>query len=313
MPMSRSFCFVLGTLSISLYLSLSAQSAEPGVDTASKAGKVEVSAKQKEAPQCKGWKTDYASAMGQAAKESKMLFVYFAMPNDAQCAWFETEVFTDSFVCERLRGMVCVKLPMDAKVTVEGSSKPIELLQHPSFAEMLGLPGIAIIDMASKKANYYGTVVSVFPFFAQRPYQMEDARTMVDLPPGTITQRTMIFAVRIHPERPASVRGQLNTMLLTEAESHSAYQAAINRQGHHFWESRFPRISALLPGGQLPREVCAESWPGEGLLQAAIECVRCWRTSSGHWSAVSGQQQSYGYDMKRGSNGIWYATGIFGR
>jgi len=57
--------------------------------------------------------------------------------------------------------------------------------------------------------------------------------------------------------------------------------------------------------------VCAESWPGQGLLRAALECVRCWRLSPGHWRAVSSRSDAYGYDIKRGSNGVWYATGIF--
>ena len=60
-------------------------------------------------------------------------------------------------------------------------------------------------------------------------------------------------------------------------------------------------------------EECAESWPGQGLLESAIECVRCWRLSSGHWAAVRAEHRCYGYDIKRGNNGIWYATGIFGR
>ena len=31
---------------------------------------------------------------------------------------------------------------------------------------------------------------------------------ILDLPPGTLTQRTLIYAVRTHPERPASADGQ---------------------------------------------------------------------------------------------------------
>jgi hypothetical protein len=104
----------------------------------------------------------------------------------------------------------------------------------------------------------------------------------------------------------------MDANLLSEAESHSQYQARIRLQGHHRWAARFPRINALLPQGLTAREVCAESWPGESLVEAAIECVRCWRLSSGHWSAVRARQGRYGYDIKRGGNGIWYATGIFG-
>lgn len=136
---------------------------------------------------------------------------------------------------------------------------------------------------------------------------------MLDLPPGTLTQRTLIYAVRTHPERPESTDGQPDPYLFDEAESHSEYQARIRLQGHHAWESRFHRINARLPAGCLASEVCAESWPGQGLLESAIECVRCWRFSSGHWSAVRQRHQVYGYDMKRGDNGVWYATGIFGR
>ena len=132
------------------------------------------------------------------------------------------------------------------------------------------------------------------------------------LPPGTLTQRTLIYAVRVHPEKPASTDGELDRNLLEEAEGHSQYQADIRRQGHHFWELRFPRIIGRLPGGLTAREVCAESWSGENLVEAAIECVRCWRLSDGHWSAVMAVNRCFGYDMKRGSNGVWYATGIFG-
>jgi hypothetical protein len=133
---------------------------------------------------------------------------------------------------------------------------------------------------------------------------------ILNLPPGTLTQRTIIFAVRIHPDKPASTDGEVLPVLLEEAQEHSQYQANIRQQGHQFWDSRFRRILARLPGGISPREVCAESWPGENLVEAAVECVRCWRTSSGHWSAVRAQQRFCGYDMKRGANGVWYATGI---
>ena len=86
-----------------------------------------------------------------------------------------------------------------------------------------------------------------------------------------------------------------------------------NWQGHHNWQNRFERINAKLSAGLLAQEVCAESWPGQGLLEAARECVHSWRQSPGHWDAVKTQHPVFGYDMQRGANGVWYATGIFGR
>ena len=97
-------------------------------------------------------------------------------------------------------------------------------------------------------------------------------------------------------------------MLCAEAESHSAHQADIRKQGHHNWQTRSQRIAAGRGGAS---EVCAESWENQDLLDSCVDCVASWRQSSGHWNAVRSPQSAFGYDIRRGSNGIWYATGIF--
>jgi hypothetical protein len=254
------------------------------------------------------WRTSYQETMDEADKDGRMMLIWFFRPDPWPLGdQFEAQTLSDPEVRKRL----LVRLPLDAKI--RGEDKPVELLKHEAFAEMRGLPGLAIIDLAHKDAAYYGQVVSVFPFLGDRIYTAEQMRVVLDLPPGTLTQRTMIYAVRTHPERPASTQGQFLAMLASEAQSAAAHQAQIGRQGHHSWESRFQRITARLPAGLMASEVCAESWPGQGLLESAIECVRCWRLSSGHWEAVRAAHRCYGYDIQRGANGIWYATGIFGR
>ncbi len=257
------------------------------------------------------WLDDYAEAMRRAEHENKMLFVYFCNAcGDEACNRFQTETLEDAKVRAKLRDYVRVQVSPDAAITVDG--KKVKLLEHPAFQEMLGRPGIAIVDFRSDDSKLRGTVVSTFPITDRLAYTPEQMAVILDLPPGTLTQRTLIYAVRIHPEKPASTTGQLSADLLNEAESHSQHQADIRLQGHHQWGSRFQRIISRLPGGGTAREVCAESWPGENLVEAAIECVRCWRLSDGHWSAVRAPNRFFGYDMKRGSNGVWYATGIFG-
>lgn len=258
------------------------------------------------------WFADYASAMEAAITQQKMMFVYFC-PNvdDPRCTQFECQTLADPQILERLRRVVKVKMPFSAKIRLQGQE--VELLKQPAFAEMQGTAGLAVLDFAHKDAPYYGHVVSTFPFLHGCPYTSQEMAVILDLPPGTLTQRTLIYALRTHPERPDSTEGVMHATLVQEAESHADYQARIGLQGHHQWEYRFHRINALLPGGLLASEVCAESWPGQGLLESAIECVRCWRLSSGHWGAVSQRHPVFGYDMKRGANGIWYATGIFGR
>ena len=258
------------------------------------------------------WHHDYARAMKLAEEQGRMMLIYFCDPGKRRpCNCFKAETLDHPVVCEKLRDYVCVQLPLDVKVTVDG--KPMVLLEHGAFREMLGKSGIAIIDFTHRDAKYHGHVVSSFPITKKLRYTPERMAVILDLPPGTLTQRTLIYAVRIHPDRPVSTAGQVDPNLAKEASSHAKYQADIKLQGHHRWETRFRRINAELPDGLTAIEVCAESWPGENLVEAAIECVRCWRFSEGHWSAVRARHRVYGYDMKRGRNGIWYATGVFGR
>lgn len=257
------------------------------------------------------WFDTYEPAYQKAKSEARPLLIYFRQGDSCRaCSAFD-EVLSRPEVENFLRYYVCVRLPLDSEAEVKG--RRVRLLSHPSFAEMLGQPGVAIVDLAHKGQEYYDTVVSTFPFLNGRPYTTEQTLIILTLPPGTLTQRTLIYAVRSHPERPRSADGVFDPLLAAEAASHASYQARIGVQGHHFWETRFHRILSRLPLGLVPQEVCAESWPGQNLLESAIECVRCWRLSSGHWSAVSRYHPYFGYDMKRGANGVWYATGIFAR
>jgi hypothetical protein len=264
---------------------------------------------EKESQEVKiSWETDFLRAMNIANQQQKMLLIFFNNVNDPQSQRLEHETLSDPGINQKLQDLVCLRLPLDAKISLEG--KDIVLLQHPTLREMLGRPGVAIADFAHTDPKLHGYVVSAFPLTGSMFYGPAEMRVILDLPPGTLTQRTLIYAVRIHPEKPASALGRPDERLLAEAESHSQYQAGIRLQGHHGWGSRFPRIAAML--GCSPREVCAESWPGQNLLESAIECVHCWRQSSGHWSAVQARNRAFGYDMKLGANGVWYATGIFG-
>jgi hypothetical protein len=264
-------------------------------------------AKGKDTPPIQ-WLRSYGKAITSADQQNKMLLIYFHdSGSESQCDRFKKETLDDPQVRAKLRDYVCVRVPLDAKITVQG--KQLVLLEHDAFREMLGRPGVTIADYRSTGARR-GRVVSVFPLTDSLWYTPAQMAVILTLPPGTLTQRTLIYAVRTHPDHPASTDGEPDPTLLEEAQSHAQYQADIRVQGHHSWGFRFARILSRLPRARAPREVCAESWGGQHLVDAAIECVRCWRLSSGHWSAVCARSSLFGYDMKCGANGIWYATGI---
>lgn len=255
------------------------------------------------------WHSDYGDATRQAQDEGKLLLIHFTDDGET-AANAKLDAMLDQ---EGLRKLAqpLVRLRVQAGASVSVNGRPIKLHADPAFAELNGHLGLAIVDWASKGSRHYGYVVSLYAWERGRVIAEDRLSVLLGLPRGSLTQRTLIFAVRTHPERPQSTRGQFLPALAGEAERHSIHQASINLQGHHDWDSRFHRINATLPGALAAREVVAESWPGQGLLEAARECVSSWRGSSGHWEAVSGNHPYFAYDMKRGSNGVWYATGIF--
>ncbi|NQT11112.1 MAG: thioredoxin family protein, partial [Planctomycetes bacterium] len=195
-----------------------------------------------------GWHTSYREAMDAAKRDGKMLLIYFHEPDgSASCEQFSRETLSAPVVVEKLRGFVALRLPLGAAIRAGGEE--LTLLEHFSFAEMLGTAGVAILDFAHKGADHYGHVVGVFPFLDGQPYRADQLAVILDLPPGTMTQRALVYAVRTHTDRPASAEGELDPYLLKQATRHSQHQARIRRQGHHNWQHRFRRITAELPNG----------------------------------------------------------------
>ena len=185
------------------------------------------------------------------------------------------------------------------------------LVADPSLVEMRRGPGVFVVDHTGGPLT--GRIVSILPRRSGKYYRFSPSHIdqLASLPSGSLTQRSLILAVRIHPENPQSTYGFCNPMLCQEAAAHSAHQARIRTQGHHNWGQRSQRIVGNAGGAGSASEVCAESWENQDLLDSCVDCVASWRQSSGHWNAVRSPQSAYGYDICRGPNGIWYATGIF--
>ncbi len=221
------------------------------------------------------WLDNYTKAMDQAQAEKKLMLVHFYRPEDQKREAAATaadsvvnveEALSDGKLADKLADYVLVKLPVDAKITIKG--EPTRLLGHRAYAELRNGPGIAVIDFAHPDAEYYGYVVSALPFTPGKYYRFRSNHlaTLINLPEGTLTQRSMILAVRIHPEHPASTVGQEDPVLLSEAAGHSDYQAQVHVQGHQGWGERFQRIiGKLLGAARLARR--SKWWPRVGPIK----------------------------------------------
>jgi hypothetical protein len=255
------------------------------------------------------WRTDYNAAYRAAKNHKRMLLINFTPSADTPMQRSAEEYMAQKNLVDRLERVERLRVPVDAQIKVNGQSQ--KLLSFPSFAELQNGPGFVLLDLQHVGQPYYGCPVSVLPYTSGKYYHWQNSHlhVMLDLPAGTLTQRSMIFAVRIHPEGPASTHGMLHPTLASGAASHSNYQASLGVQGHHHFESRYHQLSGAA-GGSVS-EVVAESWPGQNLIDSCIDCVDSWRHSPGHWRGVAGRHRAFGFDIRRGRNGIWYGTGIF--
>jgi hypothetical protein len=257
------------------------------------------------------WHTDYSAAYAEAKRGRKMLLVNFAPAGDnATQRDLESAIEKDRSLQKRLQSLVLVRVPCDYK----SKSKKYDgrLVDHSSFNFLSGRSGVAIIDLKHCDEPYYGKVVTALPLNRGKYYRWrnDQLKVALGLPPGTITQRTMIWAVRIHPENPASTTGRSNEVLESAATRHSEYQASTQVQGHQNFMARYHEVRAETDANDAS-EVVAESWPDQNMIDSCIDCVDSWRHSPGHWRAVRGRHRLFGYDIRRGRNGIWYGTGIF--
>jgi hypothetical protein len=263
------------------------------------------------------WHTNYENARREAKAGKKMLLVNFIADGGSNYQRsFEKYLHENEAVRKQLDDFVLVRVsenerPGMLRLGVLRKSRS-RLLDDPAYRYMSKTPGVAIVDFKHTNTDYSGRVVTALPFKNGKYYRWTNSQLAValDLPAGTITQRTMVWAVRIHPEHPRSTNGKMHPELAEGARKQSAYQAQIGVQGHHNWESRIHHlVSSTRAGGA--SEVVAESWPNQGMIDSCIDCVLSWRHSPGHWGAVSRNQRYYGYDIRQGGNGIWYGTGIF--
>lgn len=250
------------------------------------------------------WHDDYQRAIETARSEQSMLLILF---QDDEVSAMDLALREKAMSLD-LDPFVLARLSTSIRVEEESG----RVIDTEMFRHMAGRPGLAILDFTDPHTPFYGEAVSQFPLDNNEPLSDAQLQVILNLPHASLTQRTMIYAVRTHDDQPESTSGEFSSYLFSRAEEHSYYQARLRLQGHHHWNRRFHEINERLPEDLVAYEVCAESWPGEDLVTAAISCVSSWRQSPGHWRLVRAAHPQYGYDMKRSNHGTWYATGIFG-
>lgn len=257
------------------------------------------------------WHTNYTAAYKQARDERKMLFLFFRDEQKPQLGdIYLNDVLTNADLYEPLSDVVRVVLSVETERPLRIPEEPgLTLLSHSAFKFMYGRQGIAVIDLTDPESDLYGHVVSAHPFSPGKHYTTRGTKLVLGLPTGTVTQRALIYAVRLHPAAPVSTTdGKCHGFLCEQARQSSKLMATYEAVGHHDWGFRSGEIAVKT--GKSAQEVAAVSG-NRSLIDAAIEVVDMWYGSPAHWSIMSSPATIFGYDLVRAPSGNWYGTGIF--
>ena len=142
------------------------------------------------------WETDYPHAMDLANQQRKMLLIFFQDPKNLQSVGWKTRPGDRGHPAEAARlGLPPLAAGRNGHFGGQGSRSA----EASGIAEMLGRPGMAIADFVHADPKLHGFIVSVFPLTAGMFYGPAEMKVILDLPSGTLTQRTLIYAVRIIP------------------------------------------------------------------------------------------------------------------
>ncbi len=257
------------------------------------------------------WHADYSAAYRQARDERKMLLLFFRdQANPRLADFYEHDVLAADELREALEKVVRVVLPLDALHPFSDPEQPpAKILDHSSFKYMYGQQGIAMIDLTDPDSELHGHVVSAHPFSPGRHYTARGTKIVLGLPRGTVTQRALIYAVRLHPYAPISTTdGKCHGYMCRQARQSSQLMANYGSVGHHDWGTRYGEIAATT--GKSAMEVAAMS-ANPRLINAALEVVDQWYGSPAHWQIMSTPASIFGYDLVHDAAGHWWGTGVF--
>jgi len=270
-------------------------------------------------PKIVRWESEFETAKQNAQTYKRLLFVI--MENEGDTAFKNTFLNTtlrDASLQSRLLNITLLRLKGETLVRIENKDAMLRDHFAKSFSE--GGDTLLIFNFATEASNlHYGKIISalplkLFPKFPQYDLNRIDVLTKIlDLPIASVPERSLILAVRLHPEGAYSTDGYLSPYLTEEAIGTTKLQVDRDFQGHPDWDSRFQRIIAKQGSGyQAPYENAAESWPHNiSFVSAALECVDSWKHSDGHWAATLWAWTDYAYHMRLNENGVWYCTGIY--
>lgn len=258
------------------------------------------------------WHQDYLAAYQQAIQDKQMLVMLFHDASNPDLS----ETRTSGFGAENLQPLldkhVRVSLPINFVAPGTEPNAPVtRLLEHRSFRHLRGQAGVAIVDLTDAQGPNFGRVVSALPLPSDGRFSPEVLETLLQLPTGSIGQRSMILAVRTGVTGDNFTTGEANSQLHQLANRNARLMAQAEQAGSYDQAARVTAIRESFGDGIRIGELLFATDGPTTVQEAAIQAVSKWMQSPEDRRVLNGSSFAYGIELFQSpTSQRWFATCI---
>ena len=261
------------------------------------------------------WHEDYVSAYAEASQQKSFLLMLFRNPAERDQLEAADSPLGDPQLRPILEQFSRVELPVNAAIpATQGDASqddtiPSLLLQHRSFRHLHSRAGLAIVDLTDPESSNHARVVSVLPLPEEGRFDVNNLELLLTLPHGSISQRTLLFAVRrTVPDSSLSMREFAPT--LTQFARRNCRYMAHREQSVPFEQDvrREAVASEFGPQAEL-RELVFATDTATTIHDAALQAVNEWMAAADSLETLTAPADAMGMELFQSpETGRWYAT-----
>ena len=244
------------------------------------------------------WHQDYLAAYQQAIQDKRMLVMLFRDSANPDSSESRTSGFGAEELQPLLDNYVRVSLPISAIAPSSDPNTPsTRLIEHRSFRHLRGQASIAIVDLTDAQGPNYGRVVSALPLPADGRYSPEVLGNLLQLPTGSVGQRSIVLAVRTGLSGENFTSGEPSSQLQQLANRNARLMAQADQVGSYEQAQRVTSIRESFGDGVNIGELLFATEGTASVQEAAIQAVTKWMQSPEDRRVLT--QPSFAYEIGR--------------
>ena len=263
------------------------------------------------------WHEDYVAAFAEASQRKQYLLMLFRDKTETRPRQSSASSLFAPSLQPMLEQFIRVELPVntampatfESTATADQNDLPQLLLNHRSFRHLGVQPGIVVVDLTDPESANYARVVSSIPLPGDGLLSTDELMLAFNLPKGTISQRTLLLAIRRNvPDSSLSMRefsatlveqARRNSRMMAHSEQSVSFEQDLRREA--VVREFGPRVELL--------ELVFATENRTTVQDAALQAVNSWSASSDSFEVLTTPAKAMGMDMFQSpETGRWYVT-----